>query len=204
MADNSSTSLSISSAGVTHWLKAYRDGDPLAAQRLWEEFAEPLRQLARRNVAPKHRIVSDEEDIAISAFKSFFMGCDVGKFDRVVSRGQVWTLLAALATHKALDHVRYQTRVRRTPQSVNPTTDDDPATVEEVADQGPTPEQVVAFEEFRQRLIDELRDATLRSIVQLRLEGKTAAEIAAHLGCAVRTVERKVAIIRQLWEPIVS
>ena len=43
-------------------------------------------------------------------------------------------------------------------------------------------------------------DGRRRSIALRRLEGYENAEIARELGCALRTVERRLALIRQIWE----
>jgi DNA-directed RNA polymerase specialized sigma24 family protein len=44
-----------------------------------------------------------------------------------------------------------------------------------------------------------LGDDTLRQVALLKLEGYENAEIAARLNCALRTVERKLNLIRALW-----
>jgi DNA-directed RNA polymerase specialized sigma24 family protein len=48
------------------------------------------------------------------------------------------------------------------------------------------------------RLLDRL-DPALRQIAQLRLDGYTNIEIATRLGCALRTVERRLELIRRIW-----
>jgi DNA-directed RNA polymerase specialized sigma24 family protein len=53
-------------------------------------------------------------------------------------------------------------------------------------------------EETAHRL-DSLPDPTLREVARLRMEGQTNEEIAARLGCVVRTVERKLEVVRKLW-----
>jgi hypothetical protein len=40
----------------------------------------------------------------------------------------------------------------------------------------------------------------LRAIALAKMQGDTVEQIAAHLGCAPRTVERKLRMIRSLWE----
>ena len=50
-----------------------------------------------------------------------------------------------------------------------------------------------------QELLDRLSDTLLRAIALWRIEGFTTEEIAAKLGCASRTVERKMQLIRRLW-----
>jgi hypothetical protein len=48
-------------------------------------------------------------------------------------------------------------------------------------------------------LLHRLGDATLRSVALWKMEGFTNEEIATKLGCAGRTVERKLKVIRDLW-----
>jgi hypothetical protein len=43
-------------------------------------------------------------------------------------------------------------------------------------------------------------DAELRAIAVWKMEGDTASQIAARLGCALSTVERRLRLIRQIWE----
>jgi DNA-directed RNA polymerase specialized sigma24 family protein len=47
------------------------------------------------------------------------------------------------------------------------------------------------------KLHDALGDDTLRQVLDMRLEGYKREEIARRLGCAVRTVTRKLDVIRQ-------
>jgi hypothetical protein len=53
-------------------------------------------------------------------------------------------------------------------------------------------------EQYR-KLRDVLGDDTLRRVLDLKLEGYEREEIAARLGCTVRTVTRKLDVIRQTW-----
>ena len=49
------------------------------------------------------------------------------------------------------------------------------------------------------RLLGKLRDETLRQVALWRLEGFTTEEIADHLQCSVRSVARKLELIRRTW-----
>jgi DNA-directed RNA polymerase specialized sigma24 family protein len=51
-----------------------------------------------------------------------------------------------------------------------------------------------------QRLLDALADEEARAVALFKMEGYTNEEIAQKLDCAPRTVERKLNLIRQLWE----
>ncbi len=69
-----------------------------------------------------------------------------------------------------------------------------------VIGQEPTPEfAAMVAEEFERRLLG-MGDDTLRRIALLKLEGYTNEEIGAQLGCVVRTVERKLDVIRKTWQ----
>ena len=63
----------------------------------------------------------------------------------------------------------------------------------------PTPEFAAMVIEQYHSLRDGLGDDTLRQVLDLRLEGYDREEIAGRLGCAVRTVTRKLDVIRQTW-----
>ena len=53
-------------------------------------------------------------------------------------------------------------------------------------------------EEYESRLAS-LTDPDLRRLVQDKLEGYSNEEIAARLDCSLRTVERRLWVVRGLW-----
>jgi DNA-directed RNA polymerase specialized sigma24 family protein len=69
-----------------------------------------------------------------------------------------------------------------------------------VAGREPTPEFAAEVAEEFERLLHRLGDAEPRSITLWKMEGKTNAEIAARLDSALATVERRLQVIRRLWE----
>jgi hypothetical protein len=50
------------------------------------------------------------------------------------------------------------------------------------------------------RLLDKPGEGKLRDMAVWKMEGHTNEEIAGRLGCALATVERRLRVIRQLWE----
>jgi DNA-directed RNA polymerase specialized sigma24 family protein len=46
----------------------------------------------------------------------------------------------------------------------------------------------------------QLEDLKLRLVALMKMQGYTNVEIAAKLGCALRSVERKLRLIRTQWE----
>ncbi len=49
------------------------------------------------------------------------------------------------------------------------------------------------------RLLTALGDAELRQVALLRMDGHSVEEVAHRVGCAPRTVKRKMQLIRDIW-----
>ena len=64
---------------------------------------------------------------------------------------------------------------------------------------GPTPEFAAMVAEEFDRLLAALDDEDLRRVALWRMEGFTVDEIADRLGCARRTVARRLDLIRKTW-----
>ena len=51
-----------------------------------------------------------------------------------------------------------------------------------------------------QRLLGQLTDPDLRAFAVAKMEGYTNSEIARRFGCSVRTIERRLRLIRKKWQ----
>jgi DNA-directed RNA polymerase specialized sigma24 family protein len=71
--------------------------------------------------------------------------------------------------------------------------------VARVADE-PTPQFAAEVAEECQRLLDQLGDEERRSIAVGKREGDTNEQTAERLGCALATVERRLRVLRTVWE----
>jgi RNA polymerase sigma factor (sigma-70 family) len=196
------------SGSVTHWIGALRGGELDAAQPLWERYFARLVRLAqaRLRTKPWPKGVEDEEDAALSAFDSFCRAATQGRFPRLDDRDDLWRLLVAITERKVTDQVRRARRmkrgggrVRREADLPAGRADDEPTGLDNIAGPQPTPEFAAEFAEAYRHLFEVLRDADLRRIAVWKLEGCTVDEIAAQLGCARRTVARRLELIRTLW-----
>jgi RNA polymerase sigma factor (sigma-70 family) len=198
----------MSSAGsVTLWIGQLQEGNSRAAQHLWERYFQRLIGLANRKLRDTPRGAADEEDVAQSAFDSFFRGAEEGRFPQLHDREDLWQLLVAITAHKALDLVRHEHRQKRGGGAVL----DEAAlaghvrggaketALEQILGREPSPEFALQVREECQRLLDILSDDTLRSVALWKMEGQNNEEIASQLGCAPRTVARKLRRIRTLW-----
>jgi len=191
---------------VTHWLGALKGGDAAAAQRLWERYFDRLVRLARAKLGAMPRGAADEEDVALSAFHSFCQGAARGRFPRLDDRDNLWRLLVTITARKALDQVRRQARQKRGGGRVlvgsaqaGGEDDTDGAGLEQVVGQEPTPQFAAMVADECRRLLAALDDETLRQVALLRMEGYSDEEIAARVDCSLRTVSRKLALIRKAW-----
>jgi DNA-directed RNA polymerase specialized sigma24 family protein len=191
---------------VTRWIGHLKGGDAHAAHHLWQRYFHRLVALARTKIGQAPRAVADEEDAALSAFRNLCEGAAHGRFDQLTDRDDLWRLLAVITARKAADQKKLCVRLKRGGGNVinaSALAGDGPgetaAALEQIAAGDPTPEfAAMLAEEYRRRL-DRLGDETLKRIAQLRLEGYDYDEIAEHLGCARRTVARRLDMIRLIW-----
>ncbi len=197
----------MSSAGsVTYWVGLLKAGDHTAAQPLWERYFHQLLRLARHKLQGAPRRAADEEDVVLSAFDSFCRGVELGRFPQLDDRNDLWQLLVMLTARKALNLVEHERRKKRGGGKVlneavlqGMDSAGEPALAQFIGDE-PSPEFAAQVAEEYERLLDLLGNAELRSIAVWKMEGVTIAEMAAKLGCAPRTVDRKLQRIRVIWE----
>jgi DNA-directed RNA polymerase specialized sigma24 family protein len=190
-----------SPGSVTHWIGQLKAGDSAAAQRLWEGYFHRLVGLARAKLRGAPRRAADEEDVALSAFDSFCRGVERGRFPQLEDRDNLWKLLVTITARKALRLLRDQQRHKR--GGLVPPDDRDPSAegtdVEQVLGREPTPAFAAQVAEECRRLLESLGDPELERVALLKMEGHTTEEVAALLGRAPSTIERKLRIIRGRW-----
>jgi DNA-directed RNA polymerase specialized sigma24 family protein len=192
---------------VSQWVDRLRCSDPAAAQKLWERYFHRLVGLARQKLQGTPRRAADEEDVALSAFDSFCRGAEEGRFPDLADRGNLWRLLVTITVRKAYQLGLHEGRAKRGGGAVL-----DQAALaalsasrsglpglEQLADPQPTPALAAQLAEECQRLLASLPAADLRAVALWKMEGYTNEEVAVKLGCALRSVERKLQVIRSLW-----
>lgn len=186
---------------VTQWITQLKAGDPTAAQKLWEGYFLKMVEQARRKLQGSPRRMADEEDVALSAFNSFCRGASRGRFPLLDDRNSLWALLLAITAHKATDQIRREHRQKRGGRKRESDKLHDPEwEPHEIIGREPTAEFSLQVAEECQRLLDLLGDESLRCVALWRMESYTVEEIADRLDCVPRTVERKLRVIRRLWE----
>jgi RNA polymerase sigma factor (sigma-70 family) len=193
---------------VTTWIEQLRAGNEIAAQQLWDRYFPRLVALARKKLQGLPRRGADEEDVALSAFDSFCRAAKKCRFPQLSDRDNLWALLVVITAGKAIDLRQRETRKKRGGGAVGGESvldgllgpADGGAGIEQVVGTEPSPELAAQVAEEVQRLLARLTDAKVHATAVRKLHGYTNAEIAAAMGCAESTVERRLKLIRSLWK----
>lgn len=191
---------------VTRWIEGLTEGEDAAVAQIWQRYYEPLVNLARRKLGQSSRRMADEEDVALSAFQSFCRGAVAGSFPQLDSRHDLWKLLVTITARKAAAQIRHAHRQKRgegTVRGESVFVQPDASQVcgiDQAAGDDPTPAFIAEMSEQCEQLLERLNDPTLRQIALAKLEGYSNEDLAQQLQCAPRTIERKLAQIRTLWQ----
>lgn len=187
----------MSDDSITIWIRRLEAGDPDAAERLWKSYFPGMVRSARWRMQGFSSHLADEEDIALSAFKSFCRA--TGNLHQLQDRVSLWPFLLMLVARKVSQLIRHERRAKRFGR-LAPSPDGMEALLNEVPGREPSPDLVHQLSDECQNLFDRLPDDSLRLVASMKLEGYTNGEIASHLDCGHRTIERKLQVIRQLWQ----
>ena len=142
-----------------------------------------------------------------SAFFSFWRRAVEGEWDQEMHRENLWGLLGVITVRKAAKQARRERAQKRGAGRVfNETSAPAEAGDEFRLDAAELRGAREAFQQLPAEQFDLacedlllLLDEEMRFIALHKLMGYTQGEIAALLGCTVRKVERKTALIRQIW-----
>jgi DNA-directed RNA polymerase specialized sigma24 family protein len=181
---------------ISRCLGQLKAGDQEAAGLLWRRYFERLVDLARAKLQGVPRGAADEEDVALSAFDSLCRGAGRGRFPELADRDSLWRMLVVITARKAAHLKRDAARHKR---GGKPAVSGEEIDLEQLVDAGPTPEFAAEMAEQSQRLLDRLGDDELRAVALWKMEGYANQEIAQRLDCGLRSVGRKLRVIRALW-----
>ena len=179
-----------------------RDGDEEAAKLLWDHFFSQLLVLTRGRLQPSSRAMSDEEDIVVSAMKSFCIGLRDGRFPELSNRESLWRLLLTITLRKIADKKNYDRRSKRDIsklQSSSSVGSEQEADVNDFISREPNPEIAAECAEQIGRLLESLEHKDLKKVALMKMEGYTNCEIAQEVGCSLASIERKLRTIRSIW-----
>lgn len=162
-------------------LRRFRGGTADAATMLYFRYAEQLRALAAARLAPDLAPRVDADDIVQSVFRTFFRRAALGQFE-VPDGEDLWKLFLVIALNKVRSAAAYHRAARRDVSRTPPLD----------ADAEPDGRDDDALAALRLTVDDLLAElpGPQRAVVERRIEGFEVTEIAAHVGCSQRSVER--------------
>ena len=190
---------------VSRWLDGLKAGDNSAIQRLWDRYFENLVRVAGARLRGQRRRDYDEEDVALSAFHSLCVRVGRGEFPQLADRDDLWRLLVTITSRKVIAAMRHRKRQKRgggrvLGESVFMGAGGLDEGMAQFLGREPTPDDAAQFAEDYEQMLERLGDETLRVIALRKLEGHSNDTIAAELGTSPRTVDRKLNLIRKIWE----
>lgn len=176
-------------------------GDERAAFEIFNRYFDQLRRVAAGKLGGAPRGCEDEEDVVMSAMESFFRRAAHQEFPRLRDSASLWQLLLKITERKAINQRKRQMAKKRGAGRV--LQDSGEATVCRTAGLAPaTPDSYAMFREQYQLLMESLPHCSLRTVATMKLDGYSNAEIAERLDVVVRTVERKLNLIRDQWSEL--
>jgi len=188
---------------ITIWLRQLREIDDTAASKLWSHYSARLRALARSQLPANVRRVYDEDDAALSAFYSLCRAIQEGRIADLNDRNDLWRLLVVITARKVIRRRKYECRQKR--GGVQPTYSlfSETSGMNDmlgVPSREPSPEFAAEVVETCDALFDQLPEESLRTVAEKKMEGFTNREIAEQLDIGLRSVERKLSLIRGIWK----
>ena len=190
---------------VSLWIEQLASADRDAASRLWAHFCHRLMVFARSKMSPSTRRIYDEEDAAVSAFRSLCRGIEAQRFPDVGDRGNLWALLVVITSRKIANQFRYEHQQRRNANQtlgeamLQPSDGSAVNLLQSVPSHEPTPAFAAEVADMSEYLMAQLGEPDLKQIVRLKLEGHTNEDVAELMKVTRRTVQRKLERIRRIW-----
>lgn len=190
---------------VSQWIEQLATSDQDAANRLWQHFCRRLMSYARGRLTSTARRVYDEEDAALSAFRSLCRGIESNRYPEINSRDNLWALLVVIAGRKIANRRRFDNQKKRDIRSTctedffQKSDDAEFGLMQTLASRDPTPAFAAEVADTSEHLLSILPEPDLRQIVMLKLEGFTNEEAASKLNVTRRTIQRKLERIRRCW-----
>jgi DNA-directed RNA polymerase specialized sigma24 family protein len=173
---------------VTRLIKEITGDETTRVQEeLVARYMQRLETLARNRLRSM-RACEDEQDVALSVMKSFLMRASEGQFTEACDRNSLWSLLAAITLKKTASlqrrHLAKKRDVRRN------------QSFEKMLEDGPNDIFLRSMIDEGNQLLEVLGDEPLQQVARLRMEGYSNEEIAKRIDRSVKTVERRLRLIR--------
>ncbi|MBB3208137.1 DNA-directed RNA polymerase specialized sigma24 family protein [Rhodopirellula rubra] len=180
---------------VTRAMDLLRVGNDDGVTQLWNKYAPRMVRVAFSKFGMRRERNDDAEDVARSAFGHFCLDAADGAFPWVTDRESLWPVLMTITARRAARLSRDELRLKRSALR----RDHRELHTLELASSTLPPDEVMLLNEQVTVLLDCLRTPLLRRVAILKMDGFTNEEVAKEVNVAVRSVERKLQLIREIW-----
>jgi DNA-directed RNA polymerase specialized sigma24 family protein len=190
---------------VTRVIRRMQSGEADGATLLWKRFYSKLRLLVRDRLYSRTRTLSDDEDVALDSLAELFQGLLQGQYPQLDSRESLWKLLVTVAWRNVMDEVTRERRLKRgggrviTESGLGDASQEQSGMLSSVPGDTLAPDVKIMIAERCTEMLEALEDEQLQAIALLKTSGCTHQEVADRLGISLRSVERRIAEIRDCW-----
>jgi DNA-directed RNA polymerase specialized sigma24 family protein len=183
---------------LSHLYAQFVSGNVVAANELWRRFFPRLLGLAN-SVLGKHQLPQGAEDAVQEAFFQFLQSAQAGRYHNQLRRDDMWRLLAKFTVQRAQKILRSEQALKRGQGKVvreSELVDSQSGLflLDAIVSHTATAECDMIFAELLGQLEYELQEIAL-----MKLAGFTNEQVRDLLGCSLRSVERRIQLIRSIW-----
>jgi DNA-directed RNA polymerase specialized sigma24 family protein len=176
-----------------------RTGDRDSARLLWQRYFPRLMGLAQ-SVLTGRKLPLGAEDAVQEAFAKFFQRVESGKYEESLRRDDLWRILGMLTVQKARKQSKREGALKRGSGRVRNESElaigaSGGFRLDMLFLHVNTADCDIIFQEMLDQLADDLQEIAI-----LRLMGYTNGQIKEFLNCSLRSVERRVQLIRSIWQ----
>ena len=189
-----------------HLVEGLKSGDEQAINAIYEKYVARFRGIIAERLRGRVNRIADEEDVSNSVLNSFFAGVNRNRFPSLNDGDDLWQILGMLTKQKIVKYLRYFHRQKRGSGLVRGDSVFDSSALRNANVEAYQPGrlQASADEQMMERehlnsLMDALPNERIREVAMMRLNGYSNQEIADQLNTSVRSVGRKLSLIREQW-----
>lgn len=177
--------------------------DPAASKAIWERYVPRMIGLAR-SVLHSNHLALDPQDAVQEAFHHFFRSLEKGGFAQSKNREDLWRILSMLTVQRARKLVSREMTQKRGAGRVKMESQLRGAGSDYFRlDEYFACVNINDWDLHCTELLEQLSDE-LKSVALMRLAGYANTEIQELLGCSLRSVERRLQLIRVTWNELLS
>ena len=189
---------------VSRVIRQMKDGDATNADFIWDRFFDRICFLVRDRLHSQLKAVADEEDVALQSLLELFRGLLDGHYPDLNDRDSLWRLLVTVSSRNVIDQVKSESRQKRgsgrvVHESSFQESESSSALFDGMPSNTITPDMQVMITERCAEMLESLQDEQLQAIAVMKTAGSGNQEIASALQISLRSVERRLAQIREIW-----